>query len=154
MKTCTKCKLKKSKRVFFRDIQKSDGLTSQCRDCIRKQRIQTYSNNREKALAYSKKHYSENKEHKIKLQNIRRKKIITEIFELLGNKCKECGFENKIALQIDHLNGGGYKHRKISGGGMNYYNQIKNNITKFQLLCANCNFIEGVKKNYRKSIWN
>lgn len=47
-----------------------------------------------------------------------------------------------------------YHHEQQGGGGINYYKQIKENIINFQLLCANCNFIEGVKKNYRKTIWN
>lgn len=154
MKQCTKCKRKLTRGLFFRDIQKSDRLTSRCKDCVREQTIITYENRREKALEYSRKYYTENKGKQIERQRMIRKKIITEIFGLLGDKCTICGFENKVALQIDHIHGKGYKHRKISGGGMNYYKQIKAKIEDYQMLCANCNFIEGVRLKYRKSIWN
>lgn len=153
-KKCTKCGKKLSLKLFFRDIQKKDGLTSSCKECIRRQTILSYDKRREQALKYAKKYYTKNKEKQIKRQRELRKKLVGDIFEILGNKCKICGFNNKIALQIDHLNGSGYKHRKISGGGMTYYRQIKNKLQDYQLLCANCNFIEGVKKKYRKSLWS
>ena len=154
-KTCAKCKKRyPSGRYFYRDIQKGDGLTSWCKECIRRERIEYYEVNSSKVLEYAKKNYSLNRIKRIKRAYELRKQRVSEIFELLGNKCSKCGFNNKIALQIDHINGGGYKHRKISGGGMTYYNQIKKGIKKYRLLCANCNFIEGVRKGYRKSIWN
>lgn len=34
MKTCTKCLQRKEIAAFYKDAQKSDGLTTQCRDCI------------------------------------------------------------------------------------------------------------------------
>jgi len=153
-KQCTKCKKKLNRNLFFRDIQKKDGLTSSCKECVRRQTILSYDKRREKALEYAKKYYTKNKKKQIERQKVARKKLVSEIFEMLGNKCKICDFNNKIALQVDHLNGNGYKHRKISGGGMTYYRQIKSKIEDYQLLCANCNFIEGVNKKYRTTIWN
>ena len=34
--------------------------------------------------------------------------IKEEIFDKLGHSCSRCGFEDKRALCIDHVNGGGY----------------------------------------------
>lgn len=153
-KKCSECGERKSLRLFYRDIQKSDGLTSRCRDCIRKQTIDSYSKRRESALEYARNYYEQNKDKRRQQINNKRKEIIAQIFELLGNECTKCSFANKIALQIDHLNGGGYKHRRIKGGGMSYYKDILKNIKNYQLLCANCNFVEGVRKGYRTSIWN
>jgi len=67
-------------------------------------------------------------------------------FELLGNKCVRCGFSDIRALQIDHINGGG--KRELSSEGFtrrNYHKIVResvlNKVNKYQLLCANCNWI-------------
>lgn len=72
-----------------------------------------------------------------------------ELAKILKQKaCAKCGFENKLALQVDHKNGGGNKERK---------EKFNNNMPKFfkfylshpslarknlQILCANCNQIK------------
>jgi hypothetical protein len=60
-----------------------------------------------------------------------------------GNKCVCCGEKNYYFLSIDHINGGGNKHRKEIGG--NFYGWlIRNKFPKgFQVLCYNCNFAKG-----------
>lgn len=64
---------------------------------------------------------------------------------LLGSKCKKCGFDDIRALQVDHVNGGGTKEIRKLGGGAYWNRVIKsvlNNENKYQLLCANCNWIK------------
>jgi len=75
--------------------------------------------------------------------------------DLLGNKCQKCGFNDERALQFDHINGGGVKEKKSMT--TNYYKHIINSILnkekKFQLLCANCNWIKRFEnKEHRKII--
>jgi hypothetical protein len=68
------------------------------------------------------------------------------ILEILGNKCVYCGFSDLRALQIDHINGGGEKERKIHKGNSYYryiLKQLKTGSKDYQLLCANCNMIKG-----------
>lgn len=56
-----------------------------------------------------------------------------------GMVCACCGESNPIFLSIDHINGGGEKHRKEIGRKINRW-LVKNNFpTGFQLLCYNCN---------------
>ena len=67
------------------------------------------------------------------------------LIELLGGKCKKCGFKDIRALQVDHINGGGKKEiHKYSAKirYKNYIESIKNKEEKYQLLCANCNWIK------------
>lgn len=55
--------------------------------------------------------------------------------------CQNCGCNDIRILSIDHINGGGCKHRKSLGGGSKaFYNWIiKNNFPPgFQILCPNC----------------
>ena len=71
--------------------------------------------------------------------------------EKLGNKCCKCGFDNPKALQIDHINGGGIKeirgHTYKGIYSKHVINSVANNENKYQLLCANCNWIKKVDNN-------
>lgn len=78
----------------------------------------------------------------------KRKLLKLQIFEVYGNKCNCCGESTFEFLQIDHVFGGGTKHRKELGGsgGLNLYKWIVNSgfPPDFQLLCSNCNWSKGV----------
>ena len=152
-KKCSKCKkVYPSGLHFYRDSQKIDGLSSSCKRCVRIQVVANSHKHRAKNRAYSNSYYAKNRE-KLKIRNNGyRRENVKKIFALLGSKCSICNFDNKIALQIDHIHGGGYNHRRTAGGS--YYVDMLRDISKYRLLCANCNFIEGVKLNYRKSIWS
>jgi len=60
-------------------------------------------------------------------------------------KCACCGIREIEFLTIDHIKGGGAKHRKEVGQGTTFYNWIKrNNFPKgFRILCMNCNHSLG-----------
>lgn len=82
------------------------------------------------------------KEYK-KKGNQRLRKII---FEYYGMKCVCCGETEYKFLSIDHIEGGGNKHRKSLGfGASTMYSWLKkNNFPKgFQVLCHNCNQAKG-----------
>lgn len=64
---------------------------------------------------------------------------------ILGGKCKSCGFDDMRALQIDHILGNGNKDRENKMVGYKLYLEIINNLNsrkKYQVLCANCNWIK------------
>ena len=72
-----------------------------------------------------------------------------ELFAILGGaKCVRCGYDQDArALQFDHINGGGRKHReKFKVMSAKYYRfHVENpELAKetFQVLCANCNQIK------------
>lgn len=57
--------------------------------------------------------------------------------------CVKCGFDDYRALQIDHINGNGAKHRRELGTNYLYTWLRKNGYPEgFQVLCANCNWIK------------
>lgn len=69
----------------------------------------------------------------------------------LGGKCIECGFNDHRALQIDHVNNDGYTERKLIQTRATYLNKvIKDKTGKYQLLCANCNWIKKYNNNMEK----
>jgi hypothetical protein len=78
-----------------------------------------------------------------------RKRKRLEIFELLGNKCAQCGISDQRVLQIDHINGGGARERKIFHSNHPYYShvfeELKHGPKDYQLLCANCNIIKLIE---------
>lgn len=84
------------------------------------------------------------------------KKIKAKILLLLGNKCVKCGFKDIRPLQIDHINGGGRKEIESFTCRKNYYLYLLKyfkshpNQIKYQLLCANCNWI---KKAENKEVY-
>jgi hypothetical protein len=68
-----------------------------------------------------------------------------EIIQVYGCICQCCGESNPTLLTIDHINGGGDKHRKEVGSHVLYPWLKKNGYPKdnFQLLCWNCNCTKG-----------
>ena len=74
-------------------------------------------------------------------------KLRLTIVHQLGSKCKRCGFADWRALQIDHCNGGGNAHRKRIGSGTKYYQSMLEDLSLYQLLCANCNWIKKYERN-------
>lgn len=88
--------------------------------------------------------------HKARTAQKRRIQAVrVRIVDLFGGGCARCGFNDIRALQIDHIKGGGNRERKRSGS--TYYNQVLKSFAanegKYQILCANCNWIKRVENN-------
>mgnify|MGYP001577497613 FL=1 len=66
------------------------------------------------------------------------------VYAKFGNKCAHCGFADKRALQIDHVHGGGaIEGRKIGSHQDKFYRKVLADTEgRYQLLCANCNWIK------------
>lgn len=71
------------------------------------------------------------------------------VIEIMGAKCVRCGFDDKRALQIDHINSDGRKERGISK--IIFHRKVISSFLKkenrYQLLCANCNWIKRYENN-------
>jgi len=64
-----------------------------------------------------------------------------QVLSHYGSKCQCCGEDNPDLLTIDHVNGGGNKHRRSIGESSGIHRWlVKNNFPDgFRLLCFNCN---------------
>lgn len=87
--------------------------------------------------------------------NMGYKKARDLLLDEFGGVCVKCGFSDKRALQLDHINGEGTKHvnnmKGISTLNTYYSKHIDEAKEIFQLLCANCNWIKRhERKEYRK----
>jgi len=89
-----------------------------------------------------------NKPHRNERTRNRRRKIKELVLKHYGDKCNcpGCDVTEPKFLTIDHISGGGKKHRKEIGrfGGDFYEWLVKNNFPDgFQVLCFNCNCAKG-----------
>lgn len=104
----------------------------------------------EKAAVVQRKYYTKNRElilAKAKARHIRLK--INTMEKYGGAYCACCGEDHFEFLSIDHINGGGSKHRrelKSSGKSYNMYQWLRaNNYPEgFRVLCMNCNCAMGL----------
>lgn len=94
--------------------------------------------------------YWKNKKNQIILKRkIRRKEVRDFLINFFGGKCQICGFSDRRALQIDHIYGGGSKELKLLKTEYQFHLyrlailNPKEFRRKYQLLCANCNWIKG-----------
>jgi hypothetical protein len=77
-------------------------------------------------------------------------KLKQEVITAYGGSCVCCGEDWLPFLVLDHINGGGSKHRQqieTETGSRNLYAWVKRNKYPkgIQVLCANCNMAKGSK---------
>jgi hypothetical protein len=82
-------------------------------------------------------------------------RLRNELIDFFGSQCMKCGYNDRRALQLDHINGGGGNSRKEHKETLRkQYVLMKNDPETmkkvYQLLCANCNCIKRVE-NYEYS---
>ena len=115
-----------------------------------------YVKNKEQEDKRSKAYYARNKASilaHVRKKNQAIKLVVLTHYSGVGypscNCCKESIMD---FLTIDHINGGGTKHRKLTGVGTQMYRWlIKNNYPEgFQVLCFNCNCAKGLNGNNNK----
>ena len=127
MKRCYTCKTDKDKSEFNKNRGRKDGLNSICKECSRER---------------SKRYYRENKEHHKKVTTARKKIHIEKSRKyvysyLCNNSCVDCGENDPIVLEFDHMRD---KHKNLSRmvSDGNSIDSIKKEIEKCEVRCANC----------------
>ena len=89
------------------------------------------------------KHKIYNNEHKEE-EKLRKYTIRLDVLMHYSNgtfKCKHCGEDHLEFLEVDHIHGGGKKHKREMGIGSMYYWLYMNNYPDgYQILCSNCNW--------------
>ena len=82
------------------------------------------------------------KDHKVKCDSCIKKTKAAEVkkkaVDFLGGKCVDCGIEGHLVIyDFDHINPK-QKSFKISGKAIYRWREIKKELNKCQLRCANC----------------
>ena len=141
--TCCKCKIKKDKSCFSRDITQATGYSYTCKQCRTEYEKIWREKNIEKVRAKDKRRIKKpipREKNAIRRNKRRERKIlaidtplsateICEIYNKFDNKCYKCNSTNR--LSIDH-------HYPLSRG-----NPLS--IGNAVLLCASCNSRKGNK---------
>jgi len=165
-KKCCKCKQSKDISEFyvtFREARNCYETYSRCKQCssliavawqkrnperMREINRASQFKRRKKILAYNKRYYSEHADQRRAKQIAYWRSLKDEVYFAYGGyKCACCGEETKAFLSIDHIDGGGNKHRREIGRGPNLMHWLKARHfpSGFQVLCMNCQF--GKKHN-------
>jgi hypothetical protein len=107
-----------------------------------------HKDHRKELIEYDRRYYYEtgaNEKRKNEYKELKK-----QAYEILGNKCCQCGIIDVRVLQIDHINGGGKKEiEQIKTSGV--YKKIINGEKGYQLLCANDNWIKRIEKKEQKT---
>jgi len=180
-KICSNCKIE-----FETSDSRQKYCSKRCKQEIRKPFMNAYNKNYRLTHKEYFHNYVRTKEYKIREHNQRvnrykndedyrekikassinqRSEIRNKVIVLLGSKCANpynlphsdwCN--DKRVLEIDHINGDGWKERKElkSSGNAKYFRfilkKIKSGSKDYQLLCCNCNKIKQIeKREFRKS---
>ena len=108
---------------------------TRCRNCAGQKHRETLATN------------DADRTHRRRNYRTARHKVRAEVLEHYGDRCFCCGETRNEFLGIDHINGGGKQHRKITGGGGRFYRWIiKHGFpTDLRLACWNCNLARGFR---------
>lgn len=91
-----------------------------------------------------KKNYANDILYSEKQRNRHRMRRSAVIFQY-GNKCVQCDEDEYVKLTIDHVNGGGTKHRQeMTTNIIDYLYNNKVDRDGYQILCYNCNCSKNV----------
>ena len=134
-----KKRLRKLAKIYYK-------LTASVQRANRKKWYKEHRNNpkyREKVKIYGERYRKKYIKQIHKRNTERWWRYRMEIFDVLGGrKCKKCGFSDVRALHIDHKFGGGSKEIRKMKSMAQYKKVIFASKERYQILCANCNFIK------------
>jgi len=162
---CRKCNLEKPLQEFTKAKTCDGGYSYVCRKCTnlyqkeyykiprnktsRLKQCKKYRKTHRRKLSQYNKEYLSRPDIKLRVVEKNRKrnlKLKTEVISHYGERCACCGESNLAFLSIDHLNGGGVKHRKAIK--ILFYRWLKQNNYPdgYQILCFNCNMGRQINK--------
>lgn len=79
-----------------------------------------------------------------------KRKTREKLFMVYGDKCAVCGFSDKRALTLDHINqNGNAERRKLGERGVYRRALERHRPEHYRILCMNCQFIERHKHDWR-----
>ena len=104
-------------------------------------------NHREQYLQYKREWYYKNRESELKRIKKKRSELRKHVIAVYGNKCVCCDESIYEFLTVDHVHGGGSKHRRKIGAANILREIIKEGYPdKYQILCYNCNCAKAFSK--------
>jgi hypothetical protein len=114
----------RDKKRYFADADES-----------RKKNREYYASHKDEIRKRRKEIYSARSEEILNANRASRQALRLEVISHYGNKCEFCGDKNINHLAIDHINGGGTKHRKEEGRDIYRWLKRNNYPDGFRILC-------------------
>lgn len=161
MKKCAKCGEVKSSADFNRNRATKSGLQDRCKPCNKAAITAWRKKNPDWVRRINRAHNQKNRQRILERKRAQRAadplrfrtrsrgyhlKLKAEVFAAYGGpRCACCREATPEFLSIDHVNGGGEKHRKEIGAGILRWLKRNRFPAGFQILCMNCQF--GRKHN-------
>jgi hypothetical protein len=121
-----------------------------------KQQREYYAANKDKFIEYNKNNrrrfrarlgedgWRQYKDQQNKIGRLKYQEDKLACYAHYGNMCACCGEANTEFLAFDHINGGGYQHRKSGVCKLSSW-LVRNNFPEgFRVLCHNCNMSRGL----------
>lgn len=127
-KYCPLCKRVRLTKSFNKDIKRYDGLQSTCRPCKHKYDHAWYRSHKEA-------HYKNTRVLKEKYKG----KLTSWLCNyLIKHPCIDCGEQDIIVLEFDHINGKKYKEVSKLVSRILSLDIVKREVEKCVVRCANC----------------
>lgn len=124
MKTCSKCRQEKSLSEFNKATNRRDGVQTYCKLCQRGIDKLFYQNNPGRRT----------RETKEKARDAARRYVLAY---LLAHPCVDCGEDDVVVLDFDHLDDKLYHITEMIRDGFSI-KRIQEEIDKCEVRCANC----------------
>jgi len=156
-------KRNQNRASYYRNREKRLNYTKEYQRKNKKKRKKYlekyYLKHKDKINLKSHLYWEKNKVKLNKQRNEFRRLLREKAIKMLGNKCIRCGFSDIRALCFDHIHGGGTKEARCK---YIQARQIAHIIVtrpkeewqdKYQLLCANCNFIKKLENDEVRRVY-
>lgn len=141
MKTCSICSVSKPESEFFFRNKKIRKLHSQCKDCFVANRRKTWRDHYHK-------YGSKYREHAIERNRKIKNNLRAHMLDYLRDKsCANCGMNDARVLEFDHIVPAKKSFSIARAMASTFsWERIMNEITKCQILCANCHKIKTAQE--------
>ena len=136
MKICNVCKLEKENSEFSKNKNKTDGLQNRCKLCDKERSKKYYMANKARMTEQLK---------KTKVERLSKNRKL--FFDYLKTcSCIECGIDNPVVLDFDHIDSNEKTHEvsKMVHDGYSW-SRIMEEIDKCEVRCSNCHRIKTAK---------
>lgn len=130
VKTCKRCKTIYPISGFSKNKSKRDGLQVSCKKCVKEINSSYYKRTPERN--------ADRAASKLRVQR-EAKEYVWDI--LVSSACVDCGNDNPMVLEFDHVRGEKQNNVSYLMGGGYSINTIQKEIDKCEVRCANCHRI-------------
>lgn len=130
---CNKCGVDKPESEYYADRKRKSGLSTICKDCVRKAVKERASKNKEAIRLYHREYYAKHRESKIKQDIEYREKI-----RALKTSCVKCGEARPYVIDFHHIDPSTKSFNINRKSCKSNFAELEDEVKKCVCLCRNC----------------